>query len=215
MECSRGSTKKWNNFKDTFRDAQKAMRKTGERSTPDNLNHTDLLNVVSEGVKQAITEVAPPTKNNEMIEEANAVRENNENILNEQIEAMSAKMEQMQHMLFAAPQANQPLHQYQQPFGWNPILSQYPNQYPNQNPFGMGPNTTDVHSNATTDTTSIVGHTVAVDMSDQPASIKKKATKTRPHFVTRWAAPPSIAGTDSVGWFYKIVLVIILNMHVI
>lgn len=47
--------KTWNNFKDTFRDAQKAMRKTGELSTPDNLNHTDLLNVVSEGVKQTIT----------------------------------------------------------------------------------------------------------------------------------------------------------------
>ena len=51
--------KDWDLFKTTFREAQKAMRKTGELNTPDGINHTELLNVVSEGVKQGLISATP------------------------------------------------------------------------------------------------------------------------------------------------------------
>ena len=49
------------------------MRKTGELSTPEGLNHTDPFNVVSEGVKQDITEAAPTANDIEMVEQARII----------------------------------------------------------------------------------------------------------------------------------------------
>ena len=46
-------------------------------------------------------------------------------------------------------------------------------------------------------------------------STKKRATRMKQRFETRWAALPGIVGPEGVGWRYKIVLVIIINMHIV
>ena len=117
-----------------------------ELSTPEGLNHTDPFNVVSEGVKQDITEAAPTANDIEMVEQANAVKENN---INEEFEVMNARVEQMQQMLLAAQQPNKHNqhnqqkprqmnqsfpNQFQQSYGWNPFASAYPPQYLLDNP---------------------------------------------------------------------------------
>ena len=55
----------WANFKILFRDTHRAMKKTGELRQQEGLNHTELMNVVSDGVRDAIKDVsdiptAPP-----------------------------------------------------------------------------------------------------------------------------------------------------------
>ena len=46
----------WANFKILFRKAYKAMCKTGELRQRDGLNNSELMNVVSEGVREAMKE---------------------------------------------------------------------------------------------------------------------------------------------------------------
>ena len=150
---------------DVFRAAQQAMRKTGELTTPDGLNHAELVNVVSEGVKQGIFESRPPTTEIEMTEHANSVANsingqtmlqsvNDQSQLSAQLEMMSERMNQMQQMLLA-PQHQQQQQQlqntnthqqqtFQNPYGWNPFMMPYPRVYPNQNPFQPGPTLQDI-----------------------------------------------------------------------
>ena len=120
--------KDWARFKTMFREAQKAMRKTGELHNNVGINHTELLNVVSEGVKQGLISATPPTSEIDMIEHANSVNENtgvtsfNDQSLISQLDAMTERMNQMQQMLLA-PQQQQA---HQQSYGWNSYGSQHP-----------------------------------------------------------------------------------------
>lgn len=132
--------KDWGTFETTFRNAQKVMRKTGELTTPDGVNYTDLLNVISEGVKQGLINASPPTNEIEMIEQANFVNgqtmiqsTTDQSQLSTQIEAMSERMNQMQQMLLAPERSPQQQMQrpqmqksYQQPHGRNPFMVPYP-----------------------------------------------------------------------------------------
>ena len=81
----KSSLRKWNelpapqktydNMKTVFRKAQRAMRKTGELTIQEGINHTELVNLVSEGVFQAMGETGKhPEPNIELEERANAVK---------------------------------------------------------------------------------------------------------------------------------------------
>ena len=132
----------WTEFKKLFRTAQRAMRKTGELGVNEGLNHAELINVVSEGVKQAITENAPDTTTPMMMEQANAVNEEASWIT--QMTQLQEQMNQIQQMLLASktPPTQQSLNQewqncmptqppfmHQHPLG--NITNTMPNQYPN------------------------------------------------------------------------------------
>ena len=54
----------WEVFKSHFRDAQKALRHTGALTIKDTLNHTEIVNLVQQGVQQALDQQqisAPPS----------------------------------------------------------------------------------------------------------------------------------------------------------
>lgn len=61
----------WETFKSHFRDAQKSLRRTGALTLQESINHTEIVNLVQQGVQQAlatthalvmdITVPAPPT----------------------------------------------------------------------------------------------------------------------------------------------------------
>ena len=126
--------KDWKSFKKMFREAQKAMRKTGELHSNVGINHTELLNVVSEGVKQGLISATPPTSEIDMIEHANSVNENtgvtsfNDQSLISQLDAMTERMNQMQQMLLAPQQLQVP----QQSHGWNSYANQNSNNWNSQ-----------------------------------------------------------------------------------
>ena len=87
-------------FKTMFREAQKTMRKTGELNTPDGINHTELLNVVSEGVKQGLISEIDMTKHANSVNENNGVTSiNDQSLISTQLKAMTECMNQMQQML--------------------------------------------------------------------------------------------------------------------
>ena len=105
------------------------MRKRGELNTSDGINHTELLNIVSEGVKQGLISATPPTSEIDMIKHANSVNDNtgvtsinDQSLISAQLEAMTERMNQMQQMLLA-PQQQQA---HQQSYGWNSYGSQHP-----------------------------------------------------------------------------------------
>ena len=126
--------KDWKSFKKIFREAQKAMRKTGELHNNVGINHTELLNVVSEGVKQGLISATPPTSEIDMIEHTNSVNENtgvtsfNDQSLISQLDAMTERMNQMQQMLLAPQQLQVP----QQSHGWNSYANQNSNNWNSQ-----------------------------------------------------------------------------------
>ena len=75
--------KTWNNFKTTFRLAQRNLCKNDQLTAQNTMNHTELTNIVSEVVKQAMkTEIA------------NIVNEN-DHTLQAQISEMKDMMEQL------------------------------------------------------------------------------------------------------------------------
>ena len=51
----------WSNFKTHFRDAQKALRRTGALTVQESLNHTQIINLVQQGVHQALATACPPS----------------------------------------------------------------------------------------------------------------------------------------------------------
>ena len=51
----------WENFKTHFRNAQKSLCRTGALTLQDSINHTDLLNLVQQGVHMALAEKESPT----------------------------------------------------------------------------------------------------------------------------------------------------------
>ena len=79
--------KTWNEFKIFFRRVQVALRKAGSLTVEDGINHSELVNMVSQGVKQAIEDTNQPQE-----ESVNNVQ--NENILG-QLEEMKEMMAQL------------------------------------------------------------------------------------------------------------------------
>ena len=51
----------WENFKAHFREAQKALRRTGVLTLQETLNHTEIVNLVQQGVQQALATSQPQT----------------------------------------------------------------------------------------------------------------------------------------------------------
>ncbi len=51
----------WDLFKSHFREAQKALRRTGALTVQESLNHTELVNLVQQGVQQALATSPSPT----------------------------------------------------------------------------------------------------------------------------------------------------------
>ena len=69
--------KTWANFKTHFRDAQIALRRTGDITMEQGLNHTELLNMVEQGVRAALAdqESPPPLEEtNQLKQQVNEMR---------------------------------------------------------------------------------------------------------------------------------------------
>ena len=99
-----GEQHNWENFKIHFRNAQKALRRTGALTIQDTINHTDLLNLVQQGVQMALAEKEPPTDTLTTTEttqkgEANSVTSDlTLQTLQNQMELMTQMMETMKIM---------------------------------------------------------------------------------------------------------------------
>ena len=125
------------NFKTHFRDAQIALRKTGEITVEEGLNHAEVVNMVTEGVRAAFAE-------NTTVEVANNMDETAE--LRKQVDDMRALIEQMNatqqptrqpasqnqynapRMPVSQNQFNTPqMPFYQAPYNHQPFM--YPNMY--------------------------------------------------------------------------------------
>ena len=120
----------WVNFKQHFSDIQIALRKTGEISIEEGLNHASVVNMVTEGVRAALAEHAP------VVEQPDTVTET-EQQLREQVKEMQKMIEQMN----AAQQNN--MHQQQQAPTQQPF---YNTPYQPQ-PFYAHPNMHDQQGN--------------------------------------------------------------------
>eukprot|EP00957_Ditylum_brightwellii_P200307 15270993-Ditylum_brightwellii.AAC.1 len=70
------NTKTWANFKTEMRDAQKALRCTGEITVQDAINQVEIINMVAEGIQKAMKN--PPTSilDEHQQETANLAEEN-------------------------------------------------------------------------------------------------------------------------------------------
>ena len=115
----------WNNFKNHFRDVQIALRKTGDLTIEEGLNHSEIINMVSEGVKAALEE-------HQIEEQAHNASETNSlkaqlNEMKEIIGKMNATQQNQNR-----PNQQQRNNRPQQMFPANPYLFQNP--YP-INPF--------------------------------------------------------------------------------
>eukprot|EP00957_Ditylum_brightwellii_P130511 9956207-Ditylum_brightwellii.AAC.1 len=53
----------WVNFKTDFCTAQKELCRTGKLAVEDSVNHTELVNMVSEGIQQALQQGPSPHQN--------------------------------------------------------------------------------------------------------------------------------------------------------
>ena len=82
------ANRNWNEFKIFFRSVQVALQKAGSLTVEDGINHSELINMVSQGVKQAIEDSSPP-----QLKTANNIQ--NENNLQEQLNEMRAMMAQL------------------------------------------------------------------------------------------------------------------------
>ena len=81
--------KTWDNFKEYFQAVQVALHKTGGITVDDRMNHADLVNMVSEGVHQAIEAQTPP-------ETINNVQDNNQSQnVHQQLAKMRTLVEQL------------------------------------------------------------------------------------------------------------------------
>ena len=82
------TAKSWDNFKNFFRQVQVALHKTGGLTVQDGINHSELVNMVSEGVRQAMVERGP-----DLDEIAFNMQE--ENNMQQQLSEMKEMMEQL------------------------------------------------------------------------------------------------------------------------
>ena len=68
----------WNNFKKYLRDVQIVLRKTGDLTIDEGLNHTKIINMVSEGLRVAFDKHTPAKQVNNMAETDNLCAQLNE-----------------------------------------------------------------------------------------------------------------------------------------
>lgn len=111
--------KTWENCKQHFRDVQKNLRKTGSLTVEEGINHTELINMVSEGVRNAMA--AEPKEN---VELANLAQENLD--VKKQLADMKLLINQMknQSVMQVTPQPHQQFNQQQMfnPYTGQPVL---------------------------------------------------------------------------------------------
>ena len=84
----------WENFKSHFRDAQKALRKTGSLTLGETINHAEIVNLVQQGVQMALAdnETLPPP-----IQQTTATTQKSLNSVTSDI-TMQSLMQQMELM---------------------------------------------------------------------------------------------------------------------
>ena len=82
------ANRNWNEFKIFFCSVQVALQKAGSLTVEEGINHSELINMVSQGVKQAIEDSSPP-----QLETADNIQ--NENNLQEQMNDMKVMMAQI------------------------------------------------------------------------------------------------------------------------
>ena len=82
----------WNNFKTHFRDIQIALRKTGDLTIDEGLNHTEIVNMISEGVRVALEDHYSNEQENNN-EQANNIEETE--MLRTQLREMKELIEKM------------------------------------------------------------------------------------------------------------------------
>ena len=97
----------WENFKTHFRNAQKGLRRTGALTVQDSINHTDLLNLVQQGVQMALTEkdsATETTTTNTSTSQVNSVTSDlTLQTLQTQMELMTQMMETLKTMQTSQP----------------------------------------------------------------------------------------------------------------
>ena len=122
-------TKTWENCKKHFRDAQKNLRKTGQLTNNNNLNETNLVNMISEGVRTAMDEKQENLKNEikELQRQLNDMQQKMDKILKDQ----QTHQYEAQNRLSTPPQQRVNWHQPVQQITPEPM---WRNKYqPNQN----------------------------------------------------------------------------------
>ena len=87
----------WANFKTHFRDVQIALRKTGELTIEEGLNHSAIVDMVSEGVRAALEEHEPTERANNMAENEQLKQQLDE--MRELIEKMNNTRQQNQQQV--------------------------------------------------------------------------------------------------------------------
>ena len=106
----------WERFKAHFRNAQKALRRTGALTINDAMNHSELLNLVQQGVHLALAEKPPSeptditsTSGSSSTHQLNSVTSDiTLQTLNQQMELMQQMMATMQSMQASSrPQSQQ------------------------------------------------------------------------------------------------------------
>lgn len=119
------------NFKTHFRNAQIALRKTGEITVDEGLNHTEVVNMVTEGVRAAFAEnttAHEESKNDEAIELRKQIDE-----MRTLIEQMNATQQPTQQQTSRDQFHTAQIPFYQAPYNHQPYM--YPNTMYNQNGF--------------------------------------------------------------------------------
>eukprot|EP00957_Ditylum_brightwellii_P211195 15365875-Ditylum_brightwellii.AAC.1 len=112
----------WSNYQLHFRDAQKALKKTGTLTIQDGMNHTEMINLVAEGIKKALN-----MNNEKKVEQINMAQNNEVSALQQQLAEIWTLIESMQkgQQNVSFPTANAvaqqpmlmptPMQQWQQP----------------------------------------------------------------------------------------------------
>ena len=122
----------WNNFKNHFREAQISLRKTGEITIEEGINHTEMINLVSKGVRAALEEHEQPRE-----ETANNVEETNSD-LRQQLDEMRQMLEQMNAVQQAIPNQQNTMQMQYPAQPWMQTQPQYQQYTPPQHKFYQG-----------------------------------------------------------------------------
>ena len=126
----------WNNFKQHFRDAQISLRKTGEITVEEGLNHTQMVDMVSEGVRAALAEQEHSTEKANNIDETvhlrQQVKEMQELLENMNIAQQQSQMQQESHNKHFTPNQYPPYYMGQGNM-YDPYVQQNGYQFQNWN----------------------------------------------------------------------------------
>ena len=131
------NNKTWNTFKTHFRDAQIALRRTGDITMEQGLNHAELINMVEQGVRAALAEQTQTDtqQNDENTDLRNQLQEMR--TLLDELSVANATQQPVQQPPVVHPYIQKTQHNIQPFMQQNPFPMQYyPQQpYTNFNPF--------------------------------------------------------------------------------